>query len=392
MSIRTDLFRRKELQECWSAYRSYIRNNTAAGVDGVTKRAFDANINIELSRISRRVLGNDFGYQPLRPIPTDKGDGRIRLINVPTIADRFVQRCVLQRLLDANRQRWRTGISFGALGEESVAGVLKKVASQAIRSPWIIKSDISSYFDAIDRDKIKAVVRRRVKQTSLIPLIDSAIDCEPDLSNPLDLKAFRAAKLQAGKGIRQGMTLSPLLAYLFLIEEDQTTTPETFFRYVDDIIFFGKSKHQVQEEFDHYKQLLKLKGLDLSEDKTGLVAPSEPFVFLGIELRRNLGKATFHIPKKSKTRVLNTINDACDFSQLSRPKQRGWLARTAPYLRGLVKSYEPTYSNCEDWPTFKRQLYEQQKHACRLVVDRLLAARECKQDRKLLFRLFGVSN
>lgn len=391
MNTLQTLFSPTELHRMWGACKIFIKNDTAPGVDGVTKQDFDGNSKFEILKISKRVLSGDYGYQPLRPIPIDKGNGKLRIISVPTIADRFVQRCVLQTLLKANAERWRTGIGFGALTAESTHDVLRKVKSSSERYRWAIKSDISSYFDCIDRALIKKEVRRRVRQRSLVPLIESAIDCEPDLSNPNDRKAFYQAGLKLGTGVRQGMTLSPLLAYLFLLDEDRTTTEGRFFRYVDDIVFFGDSREGVRADFNHYRQKLEGKHLKLAEHKTKEIEPRHPLEFLGIDILRDGEKTLFSIPKKAKARVLQNIEQACDFRTLSTSKQRGWLVRTASYLRGVRRSYEYTYGFCENWPGFKQEITEKQRHACRMIAKRLSETSEAIESRKLLYRLFGVT-
>ena len=57
-----------------------------------------------------------------------------------------------------------------------------------------------------------------------------------------------------------------------------------YVRYMDDFVFFAKSKHQLRKIVKKVYAILKSLGLKLAEDKTYIGKLSKGFVFLGYEI------------------------------------------------------------------------------------------------------------
>lgn len=284
------------LHEAWQKYRSKLSRATAVGVDGSSRDDFSANAKNEIAEIVALIRGGKYVFRPLKPYAIPKSGGKTRLINVPTIRDRFVQRILLDFLVSEYGAKWKIPNSFTSMGidGEGVQSILNQAAKTILYTDYIIKADLSKYFDTIDRAELKSMIKKKVRQRSLHQLLFAVVDCETAARNPHERALLTANGIQLGRGIRQGMPLSPVLAYLFLADVDRQMTGR-FFRYVDDLLFIGSTKSEAVEQFSKYKAQVESRGLkihplaDKKEGKTHLIGPSESFEFLGLTVSREPG-------------------------------------------------------------------------------------------------------
>lgn len=399
MSILTENFSCKELHSSWKAYHSHIKRKTSVGVDGVTKANFVANLDTNLKTLSREVLRGEFTFSPLRPLLIPKESGGFRVINIPTIRDRFVQRIIFQILISKYKDRWKTPFSFSSMGgsEESTGEILDRLSARCFREKWIIKTDISKYFDAIDRQEMKRILHKEIRCSSLHGLLDGIVDCEHQPVNAAERKEIEKAGIRKGRGLRQGMTLSPIFAYLFLRREDSIMPIDSYFRYVDDIVIIGSSQDEVKERFQALKISFKIRGLSLHEldissgnPKTVLIKPTQSFEFLGIGLKRSSDVISYYVPKGSISRIIKKIEKKIDYEELRPKQQRSWVAETSRYAANLVEYYRPTYEKCDNWNSLQRILEERQSYLINGIVETLIKLNSTTESRHTLLRLFGV--
>lgn len=381
--------------------QSKFLNTTSSGVDGQTKSDFVKNLNWEISSIHSDVLSGTYKFSKLRAISIDKANGKIRLINVPTIRDRFVQRVLLKFFRENYSDSWKIGNSFSSMGgfafreseKEGAHHTLKNISQKIKHNHYVIRADLSKFFDTISRNELKSLVKKRVRHRSLHPLIFNSIECETDLQTAIDKKNFDDAGLIAGNGIRQGMPISPVLAYLFLSKQD-SKFEKVIFRYVDDLIFFANSHAEVLKHFEKYKSLVEKMGLNIhplsseTNAKTKLFGPKDQFEFLGIVLERSESGNRFKIPKSSKNRIKTRANNNCKFPYDNAKKQKRWLLSSSLRVSNLVRDYRTAYHLCDDWLAFEMELKQLQLSLCRRI------AREVSNlnngPNKFLLRAFGV--
>jgi len=295
------------LKQVWSDYWPRVRTSTP-GIDGVTPKQFDDNL-IRYIRLIRSEVQEGYSYSSLRGVRAPKKDpSKFRIICVPTIQDRVVQRALLQ-VIETRAQRLgiANDVSFGFVKDtETTKRGTSAARAAAIRhrqnKPWVFKTDIAAFFDKIQRRQLLTELNRAFSLTSLMPLIEAAIGCEVDESNPQVKRVLRQNGIVRGIGLRQGMPLSPILSNFVLRDFDRAFTDagHDLVRYADDLVVMASS-HKECEEIEAFTklQLAKL-GLDISETKTETCAPEQPVEFLGMELGL----------KPGTTRYALTISDA----------------------------------------------------------------------------------
>lgn len=396
MNALVQAFSKENLLKCWRRHKSRFARKTSPGVDGISKTQFANHIDAEAEEISREVRDGTFRYSKLKPIPIPKGDGKIRLINVPTIRDRFVQRVVIDFIVENYRTRWKLPKSFSSMGgdSEGVQQFLKEIARVTNREDFVVRADLSKYFDTIDRDLMKERVRKLVRHRSFHHIIESAIDCETRMLSQEEIAIFNKAGLIQNKGIRQGMPLSPILAYIFLEEVDRSMG-DGFFRYVDDLLFVGKDKNLVISEFEKYKSKIEARGLKLHPikaapaAKTRLFNAHENFFFLGIKIERREDGNHFLVPSEARKKIIEKIERDVELDKINKHKQKNWTLSTAGKASSLVRDYFGAYGFCENWGSLERQLRENQKYMVRRIVEQLCHLQR-NGERELVMRTFGI--
>ena len=87
---------RANLQVAWKHVRA---NKGAAGIDGMTIDAFPAWVKEgHWHRIAEQLATGQYRPSPVRRVNIAKPDGGIRLLGIPTIADRVIQQAIAQVL------------------------------------------------------------------------------------------------------------------------------------------------------------------------------------------------------------------------------------------------------------------------------------------------------
>jgi retron-type reverse transcriptase len=75
-------------QRLYEAFRHIKRNKGAAGIDGQSLGAFEANLEVELSCLLLELKEKRYRAQPVRRVAIAKDDGGERLLGIPTVRDR----------------------------------------------------------------------------------------------------------------------------------------------------------------------------------------------------------------------------------------------------------------------------------------------------------------
>lgn len=104
---------RKALRDTWDDFWKQSRSQSAPGVDGVTLAAFNKNREWNIGRVYQEMEAG-YKFSPLRPFTVEKSNGKKRIICVPTVKDRLVQRLISNHLTSqADRLGILNEVSFG---------------------------------------------------------------------------------------------------------------------------------------------------------------------------------------------------------------------------------------------------------------------------------------
>ena len=199
---------RDALLHVWRASRDAGSSPGAKGIDGLTARQFGENRDHHLSRIVEDLKSGSYRFADLRPFFIPKKSGKFRVICVPTVTDRLVQRVIIGQLTRNDRFHLINPVSFGFVKGRGVHAAIAEAIKRRADREWVLKTDIQSFFDRIDRTKLKELIKRRLRNHSLIPLLCDAVDCEVRARTQLDRRRLQELGIHGGRGLRQGCHLS----------------------------------------------------------------------------------------------------------------------------------------------------------------------------------------
>ncbi|MBX9856659.1 MAG: hypothetical protein K2Y26_14130 [Gemmatimonadaceae bacterium] len=315
----------KSLHEVMSSMPSLERaldglrkSSTGAGVDGITPARFRENRTEYLSSIASALRARTYRFQKLKAVPIPKPDGGHRLIAIPTVADRVVQKALLEVVLPHIRNLINTPGSHAYLSQRGLATAINDV-KRHIRAGKhsIVKTDIIKFFDRIKaQDAINRLVAA-LPDRSLCEVLEQYVGWEVDGLNrlPSDVRKTFPANGRT-TGLPQGTALAPVLANMILGEIDRTAAANgiALVRYADDIVILADSEARALEGFDWYRSQLALLGLNVHDPRgEGKKAYTVPDVrakgveYLGCFLREVDGRIRVR-PQESKIQgISNTI-------------------------------------------------------------------------------------
>ena len=320
------------------AYKLAKVNNGAPGIDGVTFEAIEeAGLDDFLTLIRNELVSCT--YKPLsnrrKEIP--KGEGKVRVLGIPTIKDRVVQgalKLILEPIFEAD---FCDG-SYGYRPKRSAHAAVNRVSEAVINGKTkVIDVDLEAYFDNVRHDILLRKVAQRVDDNKVMRLLK------------LILKA------NSKRGIAQGGVISPLLANIYLNEVDKMLqkarevtsrgkyTNIEYARFADDMVILVNDNYKwlTAAAYKRLIQELKKIKVKVNSAKTKIVDLTKggTFSFLGFVYRRvktRRGKwAVVIIPKiKARTALLRKLKEIfCRFVSQSvsrviyliNPILRGWV-------------------------------------------------------------------
>jgi RNA-directed DNA polymerase len=281
-----------ELRTVWKDSRdSRVNSAGAAGVDGVSATDFSKRLIPTLHQTRQAIRLGHFAFSPLRVCTVPKKNGGKRIIAVPTIRDRLVQRAICRHLENDKRFPKPPSVAYGFVKNRSLEDAHNKALEFRRKSPWILQTDIVAFFDRISRDDVIKAVTRTVRSKVISDLIIMAAGTELDYSDPLTSVLTKESGLRRGRGLRQGMPLSPVLSNLVMRDVDRSLEKAKLqaIRYADDIVVFCDSEVGCIEALRLIESLLEPFGLKLppldDTGKTTITPARKSCEVLGVELR-----------------------------------------------------------------------------------------------------------
>src|SRR5512140_2721796 len=243
-----------------AAFKAVKRNRGAAGIDRVSLKMFEANLEQNLSALERELKSGSFQPLPLRRHYLPKGGGKFRPLGIPAVRDRVAQE-VLRRLLNPIFEPLFHEASFGFRpGRNCHQALVQAMQYHDQGYRHVLDADIVGCFDNLPQALIKEAVAAQVADGNILNLIE---------------KFLRAGVMENGVfkpttvGTPQGGVISPLLANIVLNHVDWTLHRHgyCFVRYVDDFVVLTLSKAQAKEALALVSQTLQELGLQLSPEK-----------------------------------------------------------------------------------------------------------------------------
>jgi RNA-directed DNA polymerase len=249
-----------------------LQENAAPGVDRLTWRDYEADLERNLTDLHDRVHRGAYRALPSRRVYIPKPDGRQRPLAVAALEDKIVQRAAAA-LLNAIYEEDFLGFSYGfrpGRGAHDAMDALC-VGIESRKVNWIVDADIRSFFDEISQECLIDFLEQRIGDRRIIRLIQ---------------KWLKAGVLEDGvvsvsdRGTGQGSVISPLLANIYLHycldlwavhRRDALTGDMIIVRYADDFIIGFQYESDARRFLEAMRKRLGEFGLSLHPQKTRLI-------------------------------------------------------------------------------------------------------------------------
>lgn len=278
----------------WAAYRKVKANKGAAGVDGQSLADFARDEKNNLYKIWNRMSSGTYFPPPVRAVEIPKaGQAGVRVLGVPTVADRIAQTVVAMTLEPLVEPVFHDD-SYGYRPGRSALDAVGTCRARCWGQSWVLDLDIQGFFDNVPHEPILAAVRHHTDLAWI------ALYVQRWLTAPLQTPD--GTLTSRDRGTPQGSAISPLLSNLFMhyafdrwLQDTQDSV--RFERYCDDVIVHCRSEKQARFIRNLIAARLSEFGLTLHPDKTRIVycaqdgrGPRPPhvpveFTFLGYTFR-----------------------------------------------------------------------------------------------------------
>src|SRR6476661_7226855 len=250
-----------------------LKRDAASGVDGLTWRTYEADLDRNLTDLHERVHRGAYRALPSRRTYIPKVDGRQRPLAVAALEDKIVQRATVA-VLEAIYERDFLGFSYGFRPKRGQHDALDALAVgiNSTKVNFILDADIRSFFDEVSQPWLKRFLNHRIGDPRIHRLIQ---------------KWLRAGVVEDGeltvsdKGTGQGSVASPLLANVYLHyvfdlwaerwRRRQATGDMIIVRYADDIVVGFEHEADARCFWDEMRARLEAFSLTLHPEKTRLI-------------------------------------------------------------------------------------------------------------------------
>ena len=195
-------------QLVWEAYEKVKANKGAAGVDGQSLAAFETDLKGNLYKIWNRMSSGTYFPPPVKAVAIPKSHGRgIRMLGVPTVADRVAQ-TVVALALEPRTESIFHDDSFGYRPGRSALQAVERCRQRCFRKNWVLDLDVAQFFDSVPHDLMVKAVAANTDQPWVLLYVKRW------LVAPLRLPDGTVQPRD--RGTPQGSSVSPVLANLFM--------------------------------------------------------------------------------------------------------------------------------------------------------------------------------
>src|SRR3989344_397492 len=250
---------------------------------------FDKHWQLHLVQLYKELKTGTYSPKPLKTFILR--DPKTRTISVSDFRDRVVHHALVNVLQPIFEPRFIVDSYASRKGKGTTAAldrfylflrqvtrngrVLRGAENKNTVVGFAFKADIKSYFDSVDHDVLFGILSKRVKDESVLWLIQKILD--------------NYTSGTSGKGMPLGNWTSQFFANVYLNELDQFVKHQLkakyYLRYVDDFIIVHSSKITLQEYEHRVNGFLKqMLFIELHSGKSKIIRLGRRVNFLGFRV------------------------------------------------------------------------------------------------------------
>lgn len=280
-------------------YHEHISKTSAIGIDRLCREQFEKELHKHIEVLAKKFRTETYHFSQYKEKLISKGAKKFpRQISIPTYRDRIA----LRALCNVLRSCFDYDISLKI--PQAVVQELKECIS-AGRYNFFVKLDIENFYPSINHELLLERVKGKITNGSLLKILVDAVRT-PTVPFP------NKDAIENITGVPQGLSVSNILAEIYLVSFDKHYTDRAgirYFRYVDDILVLSETEPNdlVLEMSERLLNEYKLKAHPLEEAGTKTVCGSivDKFNFLGYEFRNR----RCSVKKESVKRLEDSLAD-----------------------------------------------------------------------------------
>jgi len=258
------------LRECF--YK--LKRGAAPGVDGVDFEQYEANLDSNLADLVERLKGKRYRARLVRRKHIPKTGGKLRPLGIPVIEDKLLQMAAAS-VLGAIYEQDFLETSWGYRPRRGPRQASRVLAGKLGRGEhhWIVEADIRGFFDRINHDWMIRMLGERINDSAFLRLIAKWLKA--------GIMEETGEVIHPVTGTPQGGIVSPVLANIYLhyaldLWFERKVRPSMhgramLMRYADDFVCAFESHAEAQAFMGMLSERLGKFGLELAEEKSGLI-------------------------------------------------------------------------------------------------------------------------
>ena len=357
------------------AYKLVKANAGAAGVDRQTLEDFERNLKDNLYKLWNRMSSGSYFPPPVLAVPIPKKTGGVRILGIPTVADRIAQ-MVVKLEFEPKVEPCFLEDSYGYRPNKSALDAIGITRKRCWKYDWVLEFDIKGLFDNIPHDLLMKAVRKHTDSKWMILYIERWLKVgiqQPD-GNVTDRDC----------GTPQGGVISPILSNLFMhyvfdkwMERHHKGI--LWCRYADDGLAHCRTEKQAQKLLCELKARFQECGLEMHPEKTKIVYckddrrrgkhQNNQFDFLGYTF---MARACRKVDTEERFYGFTpAASKNAQKAMRAKTKSKKWYRRSDLSLNDIAKLYNPVLRGWLNYygRFYKSEMYRVLRHFNKTLVS-----------------------